>query len=344
MKKICLVVPKYFQNNEIFNAESHLNRDDIFNKYIELRKEFEKYDCILSTNDINNIEESDAVIYFDMPKFLPKTNKIDHSYLVLTECELIRPDNYDREYHKSFDKIFTWQDDLVDNKKYFKLNFSHLFPLSINKKLSKKDKLCILIAGNKTSPIESDIELYSKRIEAIRWFETNHPESFDLYGVGWERRRFEGPRVLRALNRVPFLSEIYATLTGHTYPSYQGRVHNKKEVMEKYKFSICYENARNIPGYITEKIFDSFFSGCIPIYWGANNISDHVPDNCFIDRRNFSSYEELYNYITEMSDKLYMSYLNNIENYLTDSRSFQFTGRGFSETLVFNILRDANDK
>ena len=48
-------------------------------------------------------------------------------------------------------------------------------------------------------------------------------------------------------------------------------------------FAICYENARDIPGYITEKIFDCFFAGCVPIYWGgAPNVTDHIPANTFI--------------------------------------------------------------
>ena len=28
--------------------------------------------------------------------------------------------------HKYFNKIFTWDDKIIDNKKYFKINFSHL--------------------------------------------------------------------------------------------------------------------------------------------------------------------------------------------------------------------------
>jgi hypothetical protein len=63
--------------------------------------------------------------------------------------------------------------------------------------------------------------------------------------------------------------------------------------LEKYKFSICYENARDTPGYITEKIFDCFFAGCVPIYWGANNITDHIPKECFIDKRDFEDYKVL---------------------------------------------------
>jgi len=41
----------------------------------------------------------------------------------------------------------------------------------------------------------------------------------------------------------------------------------------------------NQNGYITEKIFDSFFTSYVLIYLGAKNITEHVPSNCFIDQR-----------------------------------------------------------
>ncbi len=45
---------------------------------------------------------------------------------------------------------------------------------------------------------------------------------------------------------------------------------NKIEFLRQYKFNICPENSDSI-GYVTEKLFDSFESGCIPIYWGSGN-------------------------------------------------------------------------
>lgn len=338
MKKASLVISKYLQKNEIFNEDSELNRDFIFDKYINLRKEFSKFGVDLSTNDINTIEESAIIIYFDMPSVLPKPEKIDCSFLVLVESELIRPDNYALENHRYFNKVFTWHDELVDDVKYFKLNFSHRFPQAINQELTKKQKLCTLIAGNKRSPKDNQNELYSSRVDAIRWFENFYPENFDLYGVGWDTHRFHGPKLIRALNRVPYVGKVYLRLTGQVYPSYRGTVSNKKQTMERYKFSICYENAKNIPGYITEKIFDSFFAGCVPVYWGANNIADYVPPNCFIDKRKFATYEQLYNFLSTMSDELYLTYIDNIQRYLNSTKSHQFTGKGFGEKLAACIL------
>ncbi len=44
---------------------------------------------------------------------------------------------------------------------------------------------------------------------------------------------------------------------------------NKAEFLKQYKFYICPENA-SVEGYVTEKVFHSIGSGCIPIYWGSN--------------------------------------------------------------------------
>ena len=41
----------------------------------------------------------------------------------------------------------------------------------------------------------------------------------------------------------------------------------KEDFLANYRFNLCPENSLG-EGYITEKIFESIASGCIPIYWG----------------------------------------------------------------------------
>ncbi|CAA6819115.1 MAG: putative fucosyl transferase [uncultured Sulfurovum sp.] len=342
MKKASLVVSEYLQGNVIFDENAH--RDNIFDRFTKLKKAFEEYGYDLATHDINSIENSEIVIYAsNMPSKLPEGQEIGKSYIILSESAFIRPDNYDKNKHKHFNKIFTWADDLIDNKKYFKVNYAHLFPETINKNLENKEKLCVLISANKNPPYSRKDDLYEKRREAIRWFEKNHLNDFDLYGVGWGKYRFNGPKYIRVFNRIPYLSEIYGNITNQNYISYKGMVDNKKEVMESYKFSICYENAKDITGYITEKIFDSFFAGCVPIYWGADNVLEHVPKNCFINKRDFSSYDELYDFLQKMSDSEYLQYLNNIDAYLKSHMAYQFKSEGFVDTIIQNTVGIAND-
>ncbi|MBE3609028.1 glycosyltransferase family 10 domain-containing protein [Campylobacter californiensis] len=328
MKKACIVVQNVFKNNKYFDLnDKKLNRDNLLYPLWILKQEFLKNGYELSTQDINSIEDSEIVIYNEMPRVMPKECDKKKSYLLIFECDIIRPDNWDLNKHKYFDKIFTWKDDIVDNKKYFKFNFAQIIQKSINKDLFKKDKLCTLVAGNKRS--NHHLELYSKRVEAIRWFEKNHPNDFDFYGIGWDEFTIKN-RYINFLFRKLGLSRAFKP----NCISYKGKIDSKKEVLEKYKFAICYENARDIPGYITEKIFDCFFAGCVPIYWGADNITEHIPKECFIDKRNFDNYEELYEYIKNMSDEVYMQYLESIELFLNSEKAYKFSSDFFVKTLI----------
>ena len=45
----------------------------------------------------------------------------DKMALFLWEGKSVKPYNYTRQLHDKFSIIFTWNDDLVDNKKFFKL-------------------------------------------------------------------------------------------------------------------------------------------------------------------------------------------------------------------------------
>lgn len=45
----------------------------------------------------------------------------------------------------------------------------------------------------------------------------------------------------------------------------------KQKWLEGYKFNICFENS-SYPGYLTEKLFDAYNAGCIPIYWGDTSL------------------------------------------------------------------------
>jgi len=317
------------------NLNSHIG-DDLLKPIHDLNDLLIYKNHTLVTLDmVFDVKKIDAIIFLDYPKKSKLTANAFSlqipKYLVVFESELIRPENWNLNKHDKFDKIFTWHDDYVDNKKYFKINFSHQIPESIPKCV-QKEKLCCIIAGNKK--VQHPLELYSKRIEAIRWFERHHPEDFDLFGMGWNEYRFSGSKLMKALNRIKPLTRLLA----EKYPSYCGAVSNKKETLKKYKFSICYENAKDIPGYITEKIFDCFFAGCVPVYWGANNVSEHIPEDCFIDMRKFANYEDMYQYMKNMSDEEYLGYLNAIERFILSDKSYQFSVEYFAKTITEQML------
>lgn len=320
----------YFNKNRMFLSPESPIGDDLMYPFYLLGKKLTEQGHKVSTIDMG--KDYDAIVFIEFPpkKYL-KTNI--PLYLITLESPIIKPDNYDKNNHKYFKKIFTWSDDLVDNKRYFKINYCHKKPKDLNFKTKKS--FCTLIASNKFEVHES--ELYSERKKAIRWFEENHPEDFDLYGFGWDKYFFHGKFLgfnLLRLNRLKLLAKLLKT----NYPSYKGTVKSKEETLKNYKFAICYENSKDFPGYITEKIFDALFAGCVPIYRGASNITDHIPSNTFIDKRNFKTYEELYDYIKNMPEEEYQNYQNNIKNFIQSEKFYQFTPQYFTNTIIKEIL------
>lgn len=326
---------KFYHGNLIFDRNQTTLQVGSFDKYYKLYETFLANGYEIATDDIHNPEDSDIVLYFDMPTYLSQHIDKEKSYLLAIESSIINPKNFDKGKHRYFKKIFTWNDDLVDREKYIKINYAFEFPKTIYKKIAR-EKLCCLIVSNKSSNFPN--ELYSERRSLIRWFENKHPSDFDLFGFGWNRFRFQGSRQIRMLNRLPFLQYIIYKLIGKKYPSYKGEIKSKFETMKQYRFAIAYENVKDENGYITEKIFDVFIAGCVPIYWGAKNITDYVPSNCFIDRRKFKNNEDLYTFIKNLTDEKYLNYLNNIEQYLNSQFAQQFTADYFAKTIVENCI------
>lgn len=310
-------------------------------------------DIELTTYDQHPISEYDSIIFLDLGRqFQLLKQKLLNSnktlFLIIQESELIRPDNWIKENHKYFEKVFTWNDKWVDGKKYVKYYWPNKIPTQVSANISGKEKLGTMIAGNKMK-FGDNRELYSERIKAIRWFEENHPSEFDLYGMGWENgiskskfnfilKRNLIAKIIRKTESNFKVKKLTSRFKDY-FPSYRGVVDSKKDVYSRYKFAICYENAKDIPGYITEKIFDCFFAGCVPVYLGAPNITDYIPSDCFIDKRKFSTYDELYHYLTNITEEEYDEYLNSIKNFLESDKAFRFSAEYFVKIIVDNILQ-----
>ena len=229
--------------------------------------------------------------------------------LMLWEPASVKPFNFDLPHHRYFSRIYTWRDDFVDKVNYFKIYYPGLTGTTLTSIDFDQKKLCTLVSGNKQSQ-HSD-ELYSKRLEAIEFFEKFHPDDFDFYGYGW---------------------------TSNNHKTYKGTVGDKIACLKNYKFCICYENIKDASGYITEKIFDCFQAGCVPIYWGAPNVETYIPKNCFIACTDFKSYEALYQFMKNMSEETYLVYLENIKSFLASDQAQVYTPRYFIDSFKKMIL------
>jgi hypothetical protein len=277
----------------------------------------------VTLDQIRSVDELDAVIFMDRPRpGHPLIDALMHSsiqkYLILYECEVIKSNNWEVNFHDQFHRIFTWSDAHVDGRRYIKTNFAidpnSPYDFEILKTAFYQRKLATIIAGAKQS--QHPNELYSDRVRTIRWFEASAPEDFDLYGMGW------GPEM---------------------FPSYRGPVQDKLATLSHYRFAICYENAKNIPGYVTEKMLDCFRAGTVPVYAGAPNIDRWFPSGCYIDLRQFENYFELHSYLSSMAEAEHGAYLDRIRHYLYSEQSYPYSAECFISTVTEVIAWDVQN-
>ena len=192
----------------------------------------------------------------------------------------------------------------------------------------------VLIASNKNST--HPLELYSSRKSVLEWFEKNQSEHFDLFGYDWDKRYIRSPKILRILNRL----KIFTHTGSSVYKCYKGEVDSKIKTMANYKFSICFENASLISGYMTEKIFDSMISGSVPVYLGDPSIEKHIPSSCYIKYDDFNSNDELFEYMLNMTNEEYNNYLGSIKSFLKSPYIKKYSALNFSKTFIRIITKD----
>ena len=238
--------------------------------------------------------------------YLPKEKLV----LFMWEPPVILPRMYKSRTLEHFSKIYTWDDDLVDGTTFFKFYYPVLQPMIAEIPPFEQKKLCTFVSSCLKSKRKGT--LYEERKKAIAFFENAGEEGFEFYGRKWD----------------PSL-----------YKSYRGPIADKIQTMKNYRFNICYENSCNRNGYVTEKIFDSFAAGCVPIYWGAPNIEKYVPKHCFIDRRDFASMDDLYLFLKNMDKHTYEGYIERIRAYLDSEQAKVFSPAQFDQ-IFFEAVSD----
>lgn len=71
------------------------------------------------------------------------------------------------------------------------------------------------------------------------------------------------------------------------------------EHISDYKFMICFENKPQ-KNYLTEKLFNAYYGGAIPIYWGCSNVNDYINMNSILYLKTDYTDYELKNLIREI--------------------------------------------
>lgn len=213
---------------------------------------------------------------------------------------------------KIFPYIFTYNREWVDEKNIFYRCIPYKFYYHENAIPFDERKLITGITANKRSNHPN--ELYTEREMVYSFFEEKYPSEFDFYGVGWDK-------------------------SGH--PNYRGTVDDKADTYRNYKFAIAFENIKGVHDYVSEKVFDCICSGVVPIYAGAPNVGEYVPEGSYIDYFSFNSIEELSDYITGMDQKIYEQYIENGKKLLKTKIPEELSITKYVEHILAGVRHEA---
>jgi len=322
-------------NNTLFDEEDKIHRYNSTHMFRLLRQAFLVQGIEINSPDLNKGRKIAFDLHIEGRQFIedeiPK-------YLVLLENPNFNPLNENSDYCKRFTRVFAWDIRLHNIKNVVQILIPHHLNLDHFPSYAEREIFSSLINANKAFRQSLPTDLYLERLNTIRWYEKHAPDKFELYGMGWNKPAPAFDFWGKARRSIPSLR---TKLFGYSpFPSYRGEVRDKGEVLRRSKFSYCYENTRGLSNYITEKIFDSFVCGCVPVYWGADNVLDYIPADCFIDRRAFKDTAAVHKFLLSISPENYARYQENIESFLCGNVAKKFSLDNFASTIVGNISRD----
>ena len=240
----------------------------------------------------------DAYAYWDAYSYPGHTD--GSQFLVMMEPPAVLPGEYRKDIWERFDHVFALIEAVAERGERFS---GILFPAygaqspvppeaerrSLYPVDGRENAIC-MINGHKQSHVPG--ELYSKRVEAAAWFHEHSDIPFHVYGSP------------------PF-----------KLPNYRGPCTQQEKLgrLAQYRYSLCYENSYDpvwSAGYLTEKILHCLECRTVPIYLGCSNIERYLPAGCYIDSRQFDSYEALDTHLSALSDADYMAHVEAMDQWV----------------------------
>lgn len=316
--------------------------------FVLLKKVLAERGIDLATKDINTPEESKLLFCWDNPHLLVKEKKENQIWcLLINDPPIYVPQSWDPAYHVKFDYVFTFDETLVDGKKYFYYPFaidteyfSH--PEKVSEEDFNKRKLATFVshAIHKLKDPQNPGSTLHLRYNTLKWFADNYPDDFRFYGGTFLKRDyfwgFRGVSLVKRILPSSIFKRIARYAQRNLFKVFGGELKplEKFDIIKQFRFYYCYENTIGINGYVCEKIFDCFYSGVVPVYWGAPNIHELIPYNCFIDGTKFKSEEELFHFLKNITYQEYCAYLDETERFLKSKEMERFTVRNSVEKIL----------
>jgi hypothetical protein len=324
-----------YADNALFAVGAGENNGEFYLPYALLRERFLAEGIELNTPDRNAGRE----VAFELHINCRRQDPAARAYVYLYENPLIRPLNRDRSALARYARWFTWDGELLGDPRAVRLLYPNRFEMREWPDPAERPLFCVLVASNKALAIVDPRDQYQARVRILEWYERFAPQDFHLYGRGWDRPAALPGRWGRIRNQFRKLWSRFRPAAS-PYASWRGPVDDKIALLRRARFCLAHENCRDLPGYVTEKLFDCFRAGCVPVYVGPAEITDLVPAGCFIDARSFATPADLDAHLRGIDDVAYRAYQARIRAFLASPQAQPFSQEAFVETIVRTVVAD----
>jgi len=334
--RLATLVVNRLADNAPFRPGAGPNGGDFFLPWRQLRERLAAAGIELNTRDRN----AGHAVAFELHLNAQRQVPFAPSYAYLYEDPVVRPLNADRAALARYARVWTSNEDLIDGDRIRRLDYPNDLALREVPGWDGRDLFCVLIASNKALLHPHPRNLHHRRVEAIRHFERHAPARFALFGHGWDIPPVAPGVRGRIAKRLHEWRSRFLRPGPAPFPSWHGSVDRKAAVLDRARFSICYENSRGSPGYLTEKIFDSFTSGCVPVYLGTAHAVPPIPADCFIDGDAFATPFAMQAFLEAVTPERFARYQAAIRDFLAGPAARRFTNDHWCEQLVTQIVAD----
>ncbi len=321
--------------NSLFHEADRTHRFNPTFTFRLLREEFRRAGVEINTADVNAERTADFELHIEGRALQPTRTP---RFLVALENPFINPLNADARYFAEFRRVFTWNPRFAHLANVREIGCPNQFVIPPWPGYEEREIFSCLINANKRFETQPPNDLYVQRVAVIRWYERNAPRHFELYGLGWNKPRHESGVAGRVIRRGQRLA---TQLFGYRpFPSWKGEVTDKSSVLLRAKFAYCYENIYGLTGYVTEKIFDALMNGCVPVYWGADDIGSRIPPECFIDRRDFHDTAGVHAHLLSLSANDYARKQQAIREFLGSTDAQRYGSEYFVRSIIEGVTAD----
>lgn len=166
-------------------------------------------------------------------------------------------------------------------------------------------------------------QLHDQRLAMIYYF--GDAGKLDLFGTGWENLRNLPVHWQKKIKEITEKKPPRPCL-------------DKLVTIADYRFAICFENIE-FPGYVTEKIIDCLVAGVIPVYWGAPDIRDFIPEGCYVDAKKFETLGHLRNYLENLSEVDGLNMLISARSFLAGERGKRYSYEYFADRIQKMLVK-----